>query len=114
MRPVLAAFLHVAMKHRMALVMPGLLLSSGCLAPGAQGPKAVAASPADAPTTPPDPRLRCEMEKPTGSMIPVQRCRTIEQAEADRRAAQDLLLRPTNAPPPPPKVTAPTPMKSGN
>lgn len=54
-----------------------LALVSACSSPPADGQSANA-------------QMNCTRETPTGTSIPVVRCRTAQQAERDREAAQEL------------------------
>jgi hypothetical protein len=71
------------------------ILASACAAPtataGGSAPLKTQAGTAQASApeaTPPETKLVCEMERPVGSNIPRRVCRTPEQIEREREAAQ--------------------------
>jgi hypothetical protein len=74
-----------------------VVLGPACATPSATagGPsqvKAQAGSQATAAAAAPEqPKLICDMERPVGSNIPRRVCRTPEQAERERQAAQDKI-----------------------
>lgn len=54
-----------------------------------------------------DPRAVCDQERPIGSNIAIVKCRTPEQIEQERSAAQDALATPSRG-------ANPTPYKAGS
>lgn len=63
--------------NRLWGLLPLLALVSACSAPATEGPSA-------------NSQMNCTRETPTGTSIPVVKCRSPQQAERDREAAQEL------------------------
>jgi hypothetical protein len=76
----------------------GLGLVSGCAGNAGRGrtqaavPKASPDKVADAND---ETTYVCEQVRPTGSHIPETQCRTVRQRSAERRAAQEAMVKPT-------------------
>jgi hypothetical protein len=75
-----------------ALLLGTALALAACTSGSGQGPTSNTAQAGRSD------KLICKMEQPTGSSISREICRTPEQIEADRKAADDM-LRKTNSRP---------------
>ena len=64
---------------------------------GTLAAEAPAASTASAPSSGDGPKLICSLERPTGSNIMRRVCRSQDQVDRDREAAQALLMSPHGA-----------------
>ena len=86
------------MSRTMIALASVLALASACAAPKATagGPaplnaQAGTAQPSASGATPDEQKLVCEMERPVGSNIPRRVCRTPQQIEREREAAQEKI-----------------------
>lgn len=68
-----------------------LIVSSACVLSAAEHRSKMANSP----TMTSGSQVVCAIEYPTGSHIPRNVCRSIDKLAADRRAAEDIVLRPS-------------------
>lgn len=77
-----------------ALLLGTALALVACASSSSQGPSANNTTAKSGS----NPGLICKEERPTGSNLPREVCRTPEQMADDRREAEDLLRRPPVAP----------------
>jgi hypothetical protein len=74
-----------------ALLLGTALALAACTSGSGQGPTTAQAGKSDG--------MICRMEQPTGSSISREVCRTPEQMEADRQAADDMFRKANSRPP---------------